>query len=49
MSDDEILDKFAGKDVILYDEHHGTATRIQKASLESIKYFMDEYTTIVIL
>lgn len=49
MSDDEILKKLTGNDVILYDEHHGTATRLRKATLESIKYFMDEYTTIIIL
>lgn len=46
---DETLECFVGKDVILYDEHHGAATRIRKATVESIRYFMDEYTSIIIL
>ena len=43
------LEQLAGKDVILYDEHHGTATRIRKATVELIRYFLDEYTSIIVL
>ena len=46
---DEKLQPFAGKDVILYDEHHGTSVRIRKATVDSIRYFLDEYTSIIVL
>ena len=44
---DESLQSFAGKDVILFDEHHGTAIRIRKSTIEKIRYFLNEYTSII--
>lgn len=49
LMDDETLEPMIGKDVVLYDEHHGTATRIRKATAEQIRYFMGEYTSIIVL
>ncbi len=43
----EVLEQFSGKDIILYDEHHGTAARIRKATPGVISYYMNEYTTII--
>lgn len=46
---EESLQPFVGKDVILYDEHHGTSVRIREATVESIKYFLDGYITVIVL
>lgn len=46
---EEALQPFVDKDVILYDEHHGTSVRIRKATVESIQYFLDEYSTVILL
>ncbi len=41
--------KFERKDVLIFDEHHGTAVRIKQATVESIQYFLDEYSTLIFL
>ena len=49
LRDEEILSQFEGKDVVIYDEHHGIATRIRKATAVSIGYYVDSYSTIIVL
>ena len=49
LNDEDVLEAYVGKDIVIYDEHHGTATRIKKATLGVIQHFIDEYTTIIIL
>jgi hypothetical protein len=47
--DDEGLSGLKEKSVMIFDSHHGSAVRIHAASLESILYFLDEYSTVVVL
>lgn len=47
--DEKQLQKYLGKDVIIYDEHHGLAVRMRKATVASIAAFMDEYSVIIVL
>lgn len=47
--DDESLAGLKGKSVMIFDEHHGTAVRIHAASVESIRHFLDEYSTVIVL
>lgn len=49
MFDETSLAELEGKDVLIFDEHHGTAVRIHAASVESIRYFLDEYSSIITL
>jgi hypothetical protein len=50
LTDDKTLQPFIGKNVLLYDEHHETAALlIRKATIEQIRHFMDEYTSIIVL
>jgi len=46
-NDEEALQQYAGKDVVIYDEHHGTAIRIKKATVASLQYYLDSYSTII--
>lgn len=46
---EEAYQQCVGKDIIIYDEHHGTATRIRKATAAAIDHYMDGYSTIIIL
>ncbi len=49
LNDEEVLEQYIGKDVVIYDEHHGTAIRIKRATLAAIQHFIDGYSTIIIL
>jgi hypothetical protein len=42
-------DQMIGKDIILYDEHHGSSIRIRQDTAVPIRHFLDEYTTIIVL
>ena len=44
-----LLRELEGKDVIIYDEHHGTSVRIRKATAAAVEHFTDEYSTIIVL
>ncbi len=46
---ESLLRELEGKDVIIYDEHHGTSVRIRKATAAAIEYFVDVYSTIIVL
>ncbi len=46
---ESLFQELEGKDVIIYDEHHGTSARIRKATAAAIEYFVDEYSTIIVL
>ncbi len=47
--DETSMAELEGKDILIFDSHHGTAVRIRAASVESIQYFLDEYSTVIIL
>lgn len=47
--DEESLQRFVGRDVVIYDEHHGISTRIKAATVETIRYFLDEYSAVIAL
>lgn len=47
--DEKLFRKYEGKDIVIYDEHHGIAVRIRKATAAAIGYYWDEYSTIIIL
>ena len=46
---EEKLQELEGKDIIVYDEHHGSSVRIRKATAAVLDYFIDEYSVIIIL
>jgi len=43
------LQDLVDKDIIIYDEHHGTAVRIRKATVAILDHYLDEYSTVIIL
>lgn len=47
--DEKLFRKLKGKDIIIYDEHHGTSVRIRKATTAAIDHYVDEYSTIIVL
>lgn len=47
--DETSMAEIEGKDVLIFDSHHRTAVRVRAASVESIRYFLDEYSTVIIL
>lgn len=47
--DEEKLQQLEGKDVLIYDEHHGTSIRIRKATAAAIEYYLDGYSTIIVI
>lgn len=46
---EELFQQLEGKDVLIYDEHHGTSVRLRKATAAAIEHFVDEYSTIIVL
>ena len=45
----ENISQFTGKDLIFYDEHHGTAYRLTNASEEDIKRLYASLQKVVII
>jgi len=46
---EEVLQQYKGKDVVIYDDHHGTAIRIKKAAVATLQHYIDDYSSIIVL
>ncbi len=47
--DEEKLKQLEGRDLVIFDSHHMSAVRIRKATAAVLDYYLDEYSTIIIL
>ena len=47
--DEELFKQLEGKDIVIYDEHHGCGYRIRKATFELLERYSDCYSTIIVL
>ena len=47
--DMKLFRKLRGKEVLVYDSHHGCAVRIRKATVTIIDHYVDSYSTIIVL
>lgn len=45
----ESLSNYVGKNVVMYDEHHGSAILLKNASLKRLQEIYDEYTVVITL
>ena len=49
LSFDVNLSECVGKDVVMYDEHHGSTRLVKDASLEKLEELYDEYTVVIVI
>ncbi len=49
LRDEELLQRYSGKDVVIYDERRGNAIRVRAVTVLFLVYYMDEYSTIIVL
>ena len=43
------LKNYVGKNVVMYDEHHGSARSVKNATLKKLEELYDEYTVIIVI
>ena len=49
LRDTTLLQRYDGKDVVIYDEHHGTAIRVRAVTVPFMEHYLGEYSTIIVL